>query len=36
MPKADLHRAAAEWRREQEAKQERAAQRQLSGPSMGR
>jgi hypothetical protein len=36
MPKADLHRAAAEWRREQEAKQERAAQRQRSGPSMSR
>jgi len=36
MPKADLHRAAIEWRREQEAKQQHAAQRQRSGPSMGR
>jgi hypothetical protein len=36
MPKADLHRAAAEWRRAQETKQERAAQRQRSGPSMSR
>jgi hypothetical protein len=36
MPKADLHRAAAEWRREQKAKQERAVQRQRSGPSMSR
>jgi hypothetical protein len=34
IPKAELHRAAAEWRREQEAKQERAAQHRRSGPSM--
>jgi hypothetical protein len=35
MPKAELHRAAAEWRQEQEARQERAP-RQRSGPSMSR
>lgn len=35
MPKAELHRAVAEWRREQELQQERAAQ-QRSGPSMSR
>ena len=35
MPKADLQRAAAEWRREHEARQERAP-RQRSGPSMTR
>ncbi len=35
MPKADLQRAVAEWRREHEARQER-AERQRSGPSMSR
>lgn len=35
MPKAELQRAAVEWRREQEAKQHRAA-RQRSGPSLSR
>jgi hypothetical protein len=35
LPKADLQRAAAEWRREQETRQERAL-RQRSGPSMSR
>jgi hypothetical protein len=35
MPKAELHRAAAEWRQEQEARQERAP-RQRSGPSISR
>jgi hypothetical protein len=35
MPKADLQRAAAEWRREHEARQERAP-RQRSGPTMSR
>jgi len=36
MPKTELQRAAVEWRREQEAKQERAAQHKRSGPSMSR